>query len=143
MFDVVVAFAPHTFSSGRVASALRAARLRVISYEMSPKDRPPSVFRVDVAVACADAPRDVGDIASGLRAVLDGPPPVLGVTQGPVATPNCMVEVLPDDAPDSLFVARVQRAATDNERRRTRVLLSGDLADVGVRDLFQIGRAHV
>jgi hypothetical protein len=44
--------------------------------------------------------------------------------------------VLAHDAPDSLVVARVQRAAATRERHRSRTLLSGDVAGVGVRALL-------
>jgi hypothetical protein len=137
MFDVLIAAAPQTLFSARVAAALRVARFRVIACELGPTDRPPSVFRVDAAVACAASPAEVGSIASAIRATLDGPPAVVGVTCGAGSPPAGTVDVLRDDAPASLLVVRVQRAAATRERKRSQVLLSGVLAGVGVRELFR------
>lgn len=136
MFDVVVASSPRTPFSERVADALKSARLRVFSCELGPADRPPSGVRVDAAVACAPRPADVGTMAVALRAALEGPPPVVGVTAGAGTPPAGTVDVLPDDAPASLLVARVQRAAASRERQRARIVLQGDLDDVGARELL-------
>lgn len=136
MFDVLVAAAPRTPFSERVTGALRDARLRVIACEVGPKDRPPSGFRVDAAVVCAESASDVSAIATGIRATVEGPPQVVGVTRGAAAPPVGTVEVLRDDVPASLLVARVQRAAAARERTRSRILLSGALADVGARELL-------
>lgn len=75
-------------------------------------------------------------MAVAIRAALEGPPPVLGVTPGAAMPPHGTVDVLPDDAPASLLVARVQRAAATSERKRSRVVLQGDLDDVGARELL-------
>ena len=135
MFDVVVASTREAAFSSRVVQALRSAKLRVIACEVGPTDSPPSVFRVDAAVACAPTAPAVTSIARGLRATLDGPPPVVGVTRSPGSPPAGLADMLPDDAPAALLALRVQRAAAHGERKKSRMLLQGDLDDVGLREL--------
>lgn len=136
MFDIVVAAAPRTPFSQRIVDALKIARLRVIACELAPGERPPSMFRVDAAVACASLPGEAGSLAAAIRASLEGPPPVVAVTRGATTAPAATVDVLDDDAPASVVVSRVQRAAANGERRRSKILLQGDLANVGARELL-------
>jgi len=136
MFDVLIASAPATTFSGRVSNALRTARLRVIACELGPGDRPSSAFRVDAAVACAESPAAVSSMASGIKVALDGPPPIVGVTRGATLPPAGTVDVLRDDAPAELLIARVERAAATSERRRSKLILSGVLSEVGLRELL-------
>jgi hypothetical protein len=136
MFHVLVAAEPLNPFSARVARVLRHARLRVISCELAATQRPPSGASFDAAVACAELSTDVGAMARVLRASLDGSPPVVGVAHGPTALPPGTVDMLADDASDSLVVASVQRAAASRERVRSRTILSGDLGGVGLRALL-------
>lgn len=137
MFDIVVASAPGTSFARRIAHALRDARMRVISCEVSPSVPAPNAVRVDVAVACAATGPEMMDVARSLRAVLDGPPPVLGISDGATVTARGeLEEALPGDTPGPALAARVQRAAARGERRRSRVVLQGNLDDVGLDSLL-------
>lgn len=137
MFDIVVTSAPATPFAGRVAAALREARMRVITCEVSSSRPPPDALRVDAAVACASSPAAMLDIARSVRAMLDGPPPVIGVSGARGAPPGMELSgVLPEDAPGALIVAQVQRLAAQAERRRSRVIMRGDLDEVGLESLL-------
>jgi len=137
MFDIVVTSAPATPFAGRVAAALREARMRVITCEVSAQRPPPDALRVDAAVACAPSAAAMLDIARSVRAMLDGPPPVIGVSGGRGA-PNAaeLSGMLPEDAPNAIIVAQVQRVAAQAERRRSRVVMRGDLDEVGLESLL-------
>lgn len=137
MFDVVLASAPATSFTPRVASALREARMRVISCEVGPHRPPPSALRVDAAVACAPSGAAMLDVARSVRGALDGPPPVVGISGGaPASSPGELAHALPEDVPAPVLVATVQRAAARAERRRSKVVLSGVLDDVGLDNLL-------
>jgi hypothetical protein len=136
MFDVLVAATPAAGFAERIAQALRGARLRVIACEVRPTERPPAGFRVDAAVACAVRVADVSELATNLRATLDGAPNVVGITPDAGSPPAGTFDVLRDDAPATLVVLRVQRAAAHRERRAAKVLVSGTLADVGLSELI-------
>ncbi|WP_437924751.1 DUF4388 domain-containing protein [Sorangium sp. So ce291] len=137
MFDIVVSSAPATPFAHRVAAALREARMRVVTCEIAPNRPPPDALRVDAAVACAQSPAALLDIARSLRAVLDGPPPVIGVSSSRAIF--AMAELsgaLADDVPSSVIAAQVQRLAAQAERQRSRVILRGELDDVGLDGLL-------
>jgi hypothetical protein len=136
MFDILVASTPRHPPAESVLAALREARLRVIACEVGPGERPSSGIRVDAAVACAPTSPHVAGMAAGIRAAVDGPPPVLGVTRDAGSPPPGTVDVLRDDAPRSLLVARVERAALGFARRRSRTVLSGTIEGVGLRALI-------
>ncbi len=137
MFDIVVTSAPATPFAGRVAAALREARMRVITCEVSSSRPPPDALRVDAAVACAASPAAMIDIARSVRAMMDGPPPVIGISSARGAPPPTELSgVLPEDAPSALIVAQVQRVAAQAERRRSRVIMRGDLDEVGLESLL-------
>ncbi len=136
MFDVLVAAAPRVPFASEVVAALREARLRAVACELEPPARPSSGLRVDVAVACAGTSSDVGAMAGSIRATLEGPPPVVGVTPGAAVPPAGTVDVLRSDSPRSLLVARVQRAATARARESSRLLLSGSFATFAPRELL-------
>jgi hypothetical protein len=94
-------------------------------------------LRVDVAVACAATGPAMMDVARSLRGALDGPPPVVGVSDGaPVSAPGELEEALAGDTPSPALAARVQQVAARAERRRSRVLLQGNLDDVGLENLL-------
>lgn len=137
MFDVVLASAPATSFAPRVASALRDARMRVISCEVGPHQPLPTALRVDAAVACGPSGPAMLDVARSLRGALDGPPPVIGVSGGtPPAPTSELAQSLPEAVAAPVLVASVQRAAARAERRRSRVVLSGVLDDVGFASLL-------
>lgn len=137
MFDIVVTSAPATPFVHRVASALREARMRVVTCEIAPNRPPPDALRVDAAVACAQSPAALLDMARSLRAVLDGPPPVIGVSSSrAVFSMAELAGVLADDVPGSVLAAQVQRLAAQAERQRSRVILRGELDDVGLDGLL-------
>lgn len=137
MFDVVVTSAPATPFAGRVVAALREARMRVIACEVSPQRPPLDALRVDVAVACGPSPAAMLDVARSVRAMLDGPPPVIGVSPSRSMSPGTeLAGVLPDDAPTAVLVAQVQRAAAQAERRRSRVIMRGDLDEIALESLL-------
>lgn len=136
MFDIVLASAPATSFSERMASALRAARMRVVPCEVAPL-RPPPALRVDAAVACAPSVAVMIEVARSVRAALDGPPPVVGVSggpQGPAARE--LVQALPEDVPGPVLAAHVQRAAAQAGRRSSKIVLRGELAEVGLTGLL-------
>ena len=137
MFDIVVTSAPATPFAGRVAAALREARMRVISCEVSPQRPPPDALRVDAAIACASTQAAMMDIARSVRAMLDGPPPVIGVSSSRTGSGGTELSGhLPDDAPSAVIVAQVQRLAAQAERRRSRVIMRGDLDEIALDSLL-------
>jgi hypothetical protein len=137
MFDIVITSAPSTPFTARVVSALRAANMRVIPCEISAQRPPPDAVRVDAAVACAAGYTAMLDIARTVRASLDGPPPIVGISGMLPSSPSSeLAQALSDDVSDSALVAHVQRVAAQAERRRSRVVLQGDLDDVGLDHLL-------
>lgn len=144
MFDVVIASAPSTPFAPRIAVALRDGRMRVVTCEISAHQAPPAALRVDAALACATSGAAMLDVARSVRGALDGPPPIVGVSGGAPVSATELAQTLPDDAPPAALVASVQRVAARAERRRSRVVLSGVLDDVGLDDLLAslAGRAR-
>jgi hypothetical protein len=137
MFDIVITSAPSTPFAARVASVLRAARMRVVPCEISSQRPPPDALRVDAAVACATGYPAMLEIARAVRASLDGPPPIVGISGGLPAAPSSeLAQALSDDVSDAALVAHVQRIAAQSERRRSKVVLQGDLDDVGLEHLL-------
>lgn len=137
MFDIVVTSAPATPFAHRVVSALREARVRVVTCEVAPNRPPPDALRVDAAVVCAQSSAALLDMARSLRAVLDGPPPVIGVSSSRALVAMAeLAGVLADDVPGPVLAAHVQRLAAQTERRRSRVILRGELDDVGLDGLL-------
>lgn len=137
MFDIVIASAPATGFAPRVASALRDARMRVVSCEVGPHRPPPTALRVDAAVACGPNGSAMLDVARSVRGALDGPPPVVGVSGGaPVSSRGELSQAHAADVSTAVLVASVQRAAAQAERRRSRVVLSGVLDDMGLDNLL-------
>jgi hypothetical protein len=137
MFDIVITSAPSTPFAARVASVLRAANMRVVPCEISPLRPPPDALRVDAAVACASGYPAMLDIARAVRASLDGPPPIVGISgQLPTSPSSELAQALSEDVSDVALVAHVQRVAAQAERRRSKVVLQGDLDDVGLDHLL-------
>jgi hypothetical protein len=137
MFDIVITSAPSTPFATRVASVLRAAHMRVVPCEISPQRPPPDALRVDAAVACAIGYPAMLAIARAVHASLDGPPPIVGISgQLPASPSSELAQALPDDVSDAALVAHVQRVAAHAERRRSKVVLQGDLDDVGLEHLL-------
>lgn len=137
MFDIVITSAPSTPFAARVLSVLRAANMRVIPCEISPLRPPPDALRVDAAVACASSYSAMLDIARAVRASLDGPPPIIGISARMPSSPSSeLSQALSEDVSDAALVAHVQRIAAQAERRRTKVVLQGDLDDVGLDHLL-------
>ena len=137
MFDIVITSAPSTPFAARIASVLRAARMRVVPCEISPLRPPPDALRVDAAVACAPGYPAMLEIARAVRASLDGPPPIVGISsQLPSSTSSELTQALPEDVSDAVLVAHVQRVAAQAERHRSKVVLQGDLDDVGLEHLL-------
>ena len=137
MFDIVITSAPSTPFAARVASALRAANMRVIPCEISAHRPPPDAVRVDAAVACAAGYTEMLDIARTVRASLDGPPPIVGISGMLPSSPSSeLAQALSDDVSDTALVAHVQRVAAHAERHRSRIVLQGDLDDVGLDHLL-------
>jgi Domain of unknown function (DUF4388) len=136
MFDIVITSAPTTAFTGRVVTALREARMRVISCEVTPHRPPPDTLRVDAAVACAPLSTTMLDIARSVRAIMDGPPPIIGISGGAQLSSRELTHALPDDVSGATLALHVQRAAALSERRRSKILLRGDLDDVGFDNLL-------
>ena len=137
MFDIVITSAPSTPFAARVASVLRAANMRVVPCEISPMRPPPDALRVDAAVACAPGYPAMLDIARAVRASLDGPPPIVGISGHLPSSPSSeLAQALSEDVSDAALVAHVQRVAAHAERRRSKVVLQGDLDDVGLDHLL-------
>jgi hypothetical protein len=136
MFDIVLASTPGTSFAPRVSQVLREARMRVVSCEVAPNRPPPVALRVDAAVACAPTGPAMLDVARSVRGALDGPPPVVGVSGGPPVTAPELTQSLPEDVPAPTLVVSVQRAAAAAERRKSRVILRGELDDVGLDGLL-------
>lgn len=137
MFDIVITSAPSTPFAGRVAAALREGRMRVISCEVSSHRPPPDTIRVDAAVACAPSSTSMLDIARSVRAIMDGPPPIIGISGGsPMSSSREISQTLPEDVPNATLTLHVQRTAAQAERRRSKVILQGNIDDVGVSDLL-------
>ncbi|AUX46046.1 uncharacterized protein SOCE26_075490 [Sorangium cellulosum] len=111
--------------------------MRVVTCEVLPNRPPPDALRVDAAVACAQSPVAVLDLARSLRAVLDGPPPVIGVSSSrAIFTMPELSSAIADDVPGAVLAAHVQRIAAQAERQRSRVILRGELDDVGLDGLL-------
>ncbi len=137
MFDIVITSAPSTPFAARVASALRGAHMRVVPCEISPQRPPPDTLRVHAVVACAPGYPAMLDIARVVRASLDGPPPIVGISgQLPSSPSSELAQALSDDISDVALVAHVQRIAAQAERRRSKIVLQGDLDDVGLDHLL-------
>lgn len=136
MFDIVITSAPTTAFTGRIINALREARMRVISCEVTPRRLPPDTLRVDAVVACAPISTTMLDIARSVRAIMDGPPPIIGISGGEQITSRELTQTLPDDVSSATLALHVQRAAALSERRRNKVFLRGELDNVGFDNLL-------
>lgn len=142
MFDIVITSAPTTAFTGRIITALREARMRVISCEVTSRRLPPDTLRVDAVVACAPMSATMLDIARSVRAIMDGPPPIIGISGGEQITSRELTQTLPDDVSSATLTHHVQRAAALSERRRSKVFLQGDLDDVGFDNLLASLSSH-
>jgi Domain of unknown function (DUF4388) len=137
MFDIVVTSAPATPFAGRVATALREARMRVVTCEVAPNRPPPDALRVDAAVACAQSQAEMLDIVRLVRAMLDGPPPVVGISSSrAIASMLELSGALPEDVPNAVLAAHVQRVAAQAERLKSRIIMRGELDEVGLDSLL-------